>query len=109
MAANSKMDLARFKAWMEEQAAVCELDGQRLNCIIAIDHIEPGLWAALFAVQTGQGLMVTELSDYFIDDDEAREALDDCYSPTLPPQLYKDWVTEQYLTDKTAKVEKLKI
>lgn len=109
MAVNSKMDLALFRAWMEEQGAACVWDGKRLNCIIAIDHIEPGLWAALFAVQTVQGLMVTELGDYFITEEEARKALEDSYSSTLPAQVFKDWVTGQYLTDKAATVEKLEI
>ncbi len=109
MKVNSRMNMVQFRSWLEEQGAWCEMDGRRLNCVIDIDHIEPGLWAAITAVQTSQGLTVTELVDYFSSAEEAWDALDDRYSPAFPPQLFKDWVGEQYLTDKKAAVEKLEI
>lgn len=110
MAKNTKMNAQQFGLWIEEQAgAQCRLNKSRMECVLNIDHIEPGHFAALYAVSSSTGLLVVELSDSFPSESKAWRALDDDSSPAYPPKFYKEWMSEQYLTDKTARVERLVI
>lgn len=101
------MNIINFKVWIEAKGGTCRLGKAKMNCILSVDHIEPGLWAALYAQQTPNGLLVVELSEYFSSAAAAWQALDDPASPSEPPRLFRDWVGEQYLTDRSARVEKL--
>lgn len=110
MAKTSKMNAKQFGLWIEEQAgAQCRQGKGRTDCVINIDHIEPGKVAALYAVDSPTGLLVVELADSFASEAAAWQALQDESSPAHPPRFYKEWVDEQYLTDKTAHVERFQI
>ena len=110
MASKKKMSAQQFGLWIEEQAnAQCRPNKSRMECVLNIDHIEPGRFAALYAVPSSTGLLVVELSDSFISEAKAWQALDDESSPAYPPKFYKEWMGEQYLTDKSARVERLEI
>jgi hypothetical protein len=107
MAKTSKMNAKQFALWIEEQAgARCRLDKSRVECVLSIDHIEPGRFAALYAVDSSSDLLVVELAESFPSEAASWQALQDESSPTHPPRFYKEWVGEQYLTDKTARVER---
>ncbi len=107
MTRNRDMNILHFKVWIEAKGATCRLGRAKLDCILNVDHIEPGLWAALYAQQTPDGLVVAALSDYFATPKAAWQALDDPASPSQPPRPFPDWAGEQYLTDRNAGVEKL--
>ena len=112
MANNKKkmMSAIQFGLWIEEQAgAKCRPNKSRMECILNIDHIEPGRFAALYAASSSTGLLVVELSETFASEAEAWRALEDHSSPTYGPKFFKEWMDEQYLTDKSARVEKLRI
>ncbi|MEN6384719.1 MAG: hypothetical protein ABFD79_05940 [Phycisphaerales bacterium] len=110
MAKNNKMNAQQFAIWMEEQAgASCRVYPGRTECVIDIGHIEPGRFAALYAVDSSTGLLVVELADSFANETEAWGAIETESSPALPPRFFDEWVGEQYLTDKNAQVEFLSI
>ncbi|MEQ8235192.1 MAG: hypothetical protein ABRQ23_00265 [Syntrophomonadaceae bacterium] len=77
--------------------------------VIDITHIEPRHFAALFAVPSPSGVKVIELAEYFPSEAAAWAALQDESSPTHPAVPVVEWMREQYLTDKNARVEKLQI
>lgn len=105
-----KMSAKQFGLWIEEKAgAKYRLVPGRTECVVSIDHIETGRFAAVFAVDSPTGLLVLELTDSFASEELAWQALDDKSSPAHPPRFYAEWVGEQYLTDKSAKVERLVI
>jgi ribosomal protein L31 len=54
-------------------------------------------------------LLVVELTESFASEDQAWQSLQDVSSPAHPPRFYTEWVGEQYLTNKTAQVERLEI
>ena len=101
----NKMTLARFGSWLQEQceALLCELPN-RTECVISIEHIEPGCFAALFAVPADDGLLIFELCDYFPDTAAACQALGN-HAETYPPLFFEEWAAQQYLTDHGATVE----
>lgn len=101
------MNILHFKVWIEARGATCRLGRARINCILNVDHIEPGRWAALYAQQTPDGLVVTELSDCFATPKAAWQALDEPASPGQPPRLFQDWAAQQNLTDCSARMENL--
>jgi hypothetical protein len=104
------MNAKQFGLWIDEQAgAQCRLGPGRAECVINIDHIEPDHFAALYAVDSPTGLLVVELADSFASEAAAWQAIQDEHSPAHPPRFYTEWVGEQYLTDKTAQVERLAI
>ena len=110
MAKNSNMNAKQFGLWIEEQVgAQCRQETGRTDCVVNIDHIEPGRFAALYAVDSPTGLLVVELADSVASEAAAWQALQDENSPLHPPKIYTEWVDEQYLTDKTAQVERLAI
>ena len=110
MAKTSKMNAKQFGLWIEEQAeAQCRQGKGRTDCVINIDHIEPGHFAALYAVDSPTGLLVVELTDSFASEAAAWQALQDESSAAHPRRFYTEWVGEQYLTDRTAQVERLAI
>jgi len=110
VAKNSKMNAKQFALWIEEQAgAQCRQGKSRIECVINIDNIEPNHFAALYAVDSPTGLLVVELADCFASEAIAWQALQDESRPAHPPRFYTEWVGEQYLTDKTAQVERLEI
>lgn len=110
MAEKIKMNAKQFGLWIEENAgAKFRLGPGRIDCVVNIDHIEPGKFAALYAVDSATGLVVVELVNSFDSEHQAWQAIDDANSPAHPPRLYTEWVKEQYLTDKTAQVERLDI
>ncbi len=45
--------------------------GSRTECVVDIDHIEPGRFAAVFAVDSSTDLLVVELTDDFASEDQA--------------------------------------
>lgn len=105
-----KMNAKQFGLWIEEQAGAKFRPGPgRIDCVVNIDHIEPGNFAALYAVDSATGLVVVELVSSFSSEDQAWQALQDESSPAHPPRFYAEWLGEQYLTDKTARVERLEI
>jgi len=53
--------------------------------------------------------VVVELVDSFASEDQAWQAIGDANSPAHPPRFYTEWVGEQYLTDKTAHVERFEL
>lgn len=110
MAKNNKMNAQQFALWMEGQAgANCRVYPGRTECVIDIEHIEPGRFAALYAVDSVTGLFVVELADNFADQAKAWMAIETESSPVLSPRFFDEWVEEQYLTDKNAQVEQLSI
>lgn len=110
MAKNNKMNAQQFALWMEEQAgASYRVSPGRAECVINIEHIEPGRFAALYAVNSSTGLLVVELEDSFANEAEAWRAIETESSPVLSPRFFDEWVGEQYLTDKNAQVEQLSI
>lgn len=110
MAKKVKMNAKQFGLWIEEQAgAKFRLGLGRTDCVINIDHIEPGTFASLYGVDSATGLVVVELVDSFASEAEAWQAISDANSPAHPPRFYAEWVGEQYLTDKTAQVERFKL
>ncbi len=101
-----KMTLQQFGPWLQEKAgAEYRSEKDRTVCVASIDHVEPGCFAALYAVNTADGLMVVELAGSFTSEAAAWEALAG-ESDTYPPVLFDEWVRQQYLTDKTARVER---
>lgn len=110
MAKNNKMTAKQFALWMEEQAgASCRVSPGRAECVIDIEHIEPGRFAALYAVDSSTGLLIVELADSFASEAEAWRAIETESSTALPPRVFDEWVGEQYLTDRSAQVEQLSI
>jgi len=110
MAKISKMNAKQFALWIEEQAGgQCRQGKGRTDCVINIDHIEPGMFAAIYSVDSPTSLLVVELADSFASEAAAWQALQDESSPHHPPRFYTEWVGEQYLTDKTAHIERLAI
>lgn len=110
MAKNNKMNVHQFALWMEEQAgASCRISPGRAECVTDIEHIEPGRFAALYAIDSSTGLLVVELEDSFANEAEAWTAIETESSPALSPRLYEEWVGEQYLSDRSAQVERLSI
>jgi hypothetical protein len=102
----SKMTIQQFGPWMEEKAqAEYRRENNRLNCVVSIDHIEPGKFVALYAVPSNSSLLIIELASSFNSKAEAWEALANG-SETYPPLFFNDWVNQQYLTDREAKVER---
>ena len=53
-----------------------------------------------------EGLEIFELTDYYPSQAEAWEALQS-NADTHPPEIFEDWVKQQYITDKNATVERL--
>lgn len=110
MAINNKMNAKQFVLWIEDHAgAQCRQGASRIDSVINIDHIEPGHFAALYAIDSRTGLLVVELAEIFASETAAWKALQDETSPAHPPLPYSDWVGVQYLTDKSAQVERLVI
>ena len=95
-----KMTLQQFGPWLQEKAgAEYKSDKARTDCVVSIDHVEPGCCAALYVMDSVDGLMVVELADTFDNEAAAWEALGK-YTETYPQVLFDDWVGQQYLTDK---------
>jgi hypothetical protein len=104
-----KMTLQQFGPWLEEKAgAETKSLKDRTDAVVSIDHIEPGCFAALYARPSVDGLVIFELAAYFKSKDDAWEALAGDHE-TYPPVLFDDWVDQQYLTDREAKVERLEL
>lgn len=101
-----KMTLQQFGPWLQEKAgAEYRSENGRTICVTNIDHVEPGCFAALYAVSTVDGLAVVELAGSFPSEAAAWEAMAN-EDETYLPVLFDDWVGQQYLTDKDAKVER---
>jgi hypothetical protein len=80
-----------------------------VECVLSIDHFEPGRFAALYAVDSPSDLLVMELSESFVSEAAAWQSLQDENRPAHPPRFYKEWAEEKYLTDKSVRVERLAI
>ena len=109
MKKTKKMTLQNFAFWLEETCnAQWRLYDGTLYAVISINHIEPGLYAALYAEDEDGEIMVTELTDYFLTPWEAKIALgiketqDD--QGALP---LSEWLNTQYLTDHDAKIRQI--
>ena len=102
----TKMSLLQFGPWLQEKAgAEIRTTIDRTDCVVSIDHIEPGSFVALYAVYWANELVVVELAGYFPSAAAAWEALaNNC--ETYLPVLFEDWVEQQYLTDREARVER---
>jgi hypothetical protein len=105
----NQMTIDRFGLWLQEKtgAELKELP-DRTECVISIDYIEPGCFAALFVVPSARGLKVFELCEHFLNRGAAWQALGN-HSETYPSLLFEEWVNQQYLTDRSATVEKLQL
>ena len=104
-----KMTLQKFGPWLQEKTgAEIRVTGKRTDGVLGIDHIEAGGFAALYAVGSANGLMVTELAGYFNSKAAAWQALDND-DDTYPPLVFEEWVEQQYLTDREARVERLEL
>jgi hypothetical protein len=100
------MTIKQFGPWMEEKSqAEYRRENNRVNCAVSIDHIDPGKFAALYAVPSNSGLLIIELASLFNNKNEAWEALANG-GESYPPLFFTDWVNQQYLTDRDAKVER---
>jgi len=105
----NQMTIERFGPWLQEKCgAQLKVWPGRTECVVSIDHIDPGCFAALYVVPTLGGLKVCELCGSFPSTDAAWQALTD-RGETYPPLLFEEWVTQQYLTDPHATVEKLEL
>ena len=96
--------------WLEN---ICEAewwigDGV-LYAVANVDHIEPGAYAALFAEGSGEDLLVTELTEYFFSPSEARIALQIPNADVCAPLPLLDWLSCQFLTDRSAEVRPINI
>lgn len=104
-----KMNLQQFGIWLQEKAGAEIRQGpQRLDCVVSIDHIEAGSFLALFVLPSVHGLAVFELAEYFPDADAAWRALAQ-NSETYAPISVREWVEQQYITDRQARVEKFNV
>jgi len=104
-----KMTLQQFGPWLQEKAgAEYRSDKTRTDCVVSIDHVEPGCFTALYAVNSTDGLVLVELEDTFDSSAAAWEALAHA-GESYPPVLFDDWLGQQYLTDREAKVEKFEL
>lgn len=103
----SKMTLQKFGPWLHEKAGaeIRNREG-RTDCVVDINHIEPGSFVALYAVNAVNGLAVVELAGYFKNVAAAWEALNN-NCEAYPPVLFDDWLEQQYLTNREATVEML--
>ncbi|MEQ8200390.1 MAG: hypothetical protein ABRQ24_03090 [Syntrophomonadaceae bacterium] len=104
-----KMTLAEVKAWLEEQGALCRVDRYRIKCVADIDHIRPGHWAAFYLPLEARENSVVELTDRYPSQTDAWQALEDHGFRAHRAQPFKVWLTEQYILDRNAKVERLEI
>ncbi|MEN6463428.1 MAG: hypothetical protein ABFC94_18930 [Syntrophomonas sp.] len=101
-----KMTLQQFGPWLEENAqAEYRRVNNRVDCVVSIDYIDPGKFVALYAVPSSSGLLIIELASSFDSKTEAWGALAGG-SEAYPPIFFSDWVGQQYLTDREAKVER---
>lgn len=105
----NKMTLAVFVPWLQEKtgAGIRNLK-DRTECVVSINHINPGCFAALYVIPSTDGLEVFEMTDHYESEAAAWQALTD-NNETYPPVIFEEWVVNQYLTDRNAKVEQLKI
>ena len=104
-----KMTLAEVKAWLEDQGAICRVDQYRIKCVTEIDHLRPGYWAAFYLPLEGKEPSVVELNDRYPSESDAWQALEDHGFHAHRAQPFNEWVKEQYLLDKNARVERLEI
>jgi hypothetical protein len=56
------------------------LEISQVECVLSIDHIEPGRFGALYAVDSPSDLLV-ELSESFVSEAVAWQAFQDASSP----------------------------
>ena len=104
-----KMTMQEFGPWLQEKTGAKIMTWEdHTDCVVNIDHIDPGCFTALYVSPSIDGLAVFEMTDRFENEDDAWQALEDG-AETYPPVLFEEWVGGQYLTDRNAKVEKLKI
>lgn len=100
------MNLQQFGSWLQEKAEALVRSGpDRLDCVVSIDHIEAGSFLALYVQRTARGLAVTELAGYFPDADSAWHAIER-QDESYPPVPAAEWMEQQYITDRQARVEK---
>lgn len=109
MQVKNKMTLAEVKAWLEEQGAVCRVDQYRIKCVADIDHIRPGYWAAFYLPLVAKEISVIELTDRYPSKQDAWQALEDHGFRAHRAQPFNVWLTEQYILDRNARVERLEI
>lgn len=102
-----KINLQQFGTWLQEKTAAEIKSGQgRLDGVVSIDHIEAGSFLALYVIPSAHGLVVFELTGYFPDALAAWTALEQ-KSETYPPLLAEEWLEQQYIADRQARVETL--
>ena len=90
-----KMTPQQFGPWLQEKAgAECRSETGRTVCVVSVDHVEPGCFAALYAVNTVDGLAVVELDGSFPSEAAAWEALAND-EETYAPVLFDDRVRQQ--------------
>jgi len=102
-----KMTLAAFGPWIKDKCgAEYVIRDERVDCVASIDHIEPGCFAALYVMDSPDGLEVFELTNNYSNKTDAWEAIQ-YNEDTYPPEIFEEWVGQQYITDKNATVERL--
>lgn len=104
-----KMTLAEVKAWLEEQGVICRLDRYRIRCVTDIDHLRPGYWAAFYLPLEAKEPSVVELNDRYPSGTDAWQALEDHGFRAHRAQPFNSWLSEQYILDRNARVERLEI
>lgn len=105
----SKMTIQQFGPWLQEKAgAETRIGKDRTDCVVHIDHIEPGSFVSLYAIDTAIGLVVVELAGYFNSAAAAWEALAND-GETYPPNPFNDWLEQQYLIDRESRVERFEL
>lgn len=101
-----KMTLQQFGPWLAEKTGGEHRSNRdRCDCVVSIDHVEPGKFIGLYAANSVDGLAVVELAGNFSSAADAWQALASD-GETYPPVVFEDWVAQQYLTDREAKVER---
>lgn len=111
MELKNNMTLAEVKEWLEEQGAICRPKKlSELKCVVNIDHIKPGNWAAFLVwKKDGEKLLVQELTYYFPSENEAWRALSRTSPSEQRSRLFTNWLSDQYILDRNATVERLEI
>jgi len=109
MKVKKDMNLVEVKAWLEERGTICRVDRYRLKCVTEIDHIRPGYWAAFYLPLEAKKPAVVELPERCPGQTEAWQALEESGFRPDRARPFMDWLAEQYILDREAKVERLEL
>jgi hypothetical protein len=101
-----KMTLPLFHKWLKDNVN-CELrlTKSRVDAVICADVIEPGTFAALFAIMEGSELLISELTERFPTREDAWAALEAVQEETADLEPFAQWLQDQFWSAKNVKVE----